>query len=144
MTCIGEMTVSEDRCVCCGEIIPEGTHVCSNCRSKAFPFEPYPSSCYYSSLVGERPNQDDCLRESGTGLCEDCHFYLPNPEMEAEMREYTLEAAIETLKDVYEKAQKMDCVFKPVSWALYQTWRFADQVEKPNLGKRKPQKEPKA
>jgi len=64
--------------------------------------------------------------------------------MEAEMREYTLEAAIETLKDVYEKAQKMDCVFKPVSWALYQTWRFADQVEKPNLGKRKPQKEPKA
>lgn len=22
----------EDRCVCCGRIIPEGSHVCPNCR----------------------------------------------------------------------------------------------------------------
>ena len=138
--------MTEDRCVCCGEIIPEGTHVCQNCKhdyGRIRRFEPYPSSCYYSYLIGERPDQDDCLRESSTGLCEDCHFYLPNPKMEAEMKEYTLEAAIETLRDVYEKAQKMDCVFKPVSWALYQTWRFADQFEKPSLGKRKPQEEPK-
>ena len=24
--------MGEDRCVCCGEIIPEGNQVCSNCR----------------------------------------------------------------------------------------------------------------
>ena len=24
--------MSEDRCVCCGSVIPEGTHVCQNCR----------------------------------------------------------------------------------------------------------------
>ena len=24
--------MGEDRCVCCGEIIPEGNHVCPNCR----------------------------------------------------------------------------------------------------------------
>lgn len=59
------------------------------------------------------------------------------------MKEYTLEVAIETLKDVYEKARKMDWVFKPVSWALYQTWRFVDQFEKSSLEKRKPREEPK-
>ena len=25
---------SADRCVCCGEIIPEGRHVCSSCEQK--------------------------------------------------------------------------------------------------------------
>ena len=25
---------SADRCVCCGEIIPEGTQVCSNCNGR--------------------------------------------------------------------------------------------------------------
>lgn len=24
--------MTEDRCVCCGEIIPEGTMVCENCK----------------------------------------------------------------------------------------------------------------
>lgn len=24
--------MGEDRCICCGEIIPEGNHVCPNCR----------------------------------------------------------------------------------------------------------------
>jgi RNA polymerase subunit RPABC4/transcription elongation factor Spt4 len=25
------MTMNEDRCICCGEIIPEGRMVCPNC-----------------------------------------------------------------------------------------------------------------
>jgi len=27
--------MSENRCVCCGEIIPEGKHVCIRCEMKA-------------------------------------------------------------------------------------------------------------
>lgn len=26
--------MSEDRCVCCGEVIPEGGHVCIQCMAK--------------------------------------------------------------------------------------------------------------
>ena len=27
--------VSEERCVCCGEIIPEGRHICAACMGRA-------------------------------------------------------------------------------------------------------------
>lgn len=27
--------MNEERCVCCGEIIPEGRQVCPNCENKA-------------------------------------------------------------------------------------------------------------
>ena len=26
--------INADTCVCCGDIIPEGSHVCSNCRDR--------------------------------------------------------------------------------------------------------------
>jgi RNA polymerase subunit RPABC4/transcription elongation factor Spt4 len=28
--------MNEDRCICCGEIIPEGRMVCPNCSEKAY------------------------------------------------------------------------------------------------------------
>lgn len=28
--------MSDNRCVCCGEIIPEGRHVCESCERKVF------------------------------------------------------------------------------------------------------------
>ena len=28
--------MEEDRCVCCGEVIPEGSLVCPNCNAKAY------------------------------------------------------------------------------------------------------------
>lgn len=30
-----------NRCVCCGEIIPEGTQVCANCSSRILPADPW-------------------------------------------------------------------------------------------------------
>ena len=89
-------------------------------------------SCYYYTLVGERENVGEQL----CAWADDCEFFHPQLEVENKMEgnnEYTLEQAIENLKCVYEKAEKMECVFKPVAWALYQTWRFADQFEKPKV-----------
>ncbi len=38
--------------------------------------------------------------------------------------------AIEILKANYERALKMEYVTKPLSWALYYTWREIDKEEK--------------
>ena len=43
----------------------------------------------------------------------------------------TLEEAIQTLCEMYGKAVTYDYVQKPVSWALYQTWKISDNKEKP-------------
>ena len=42
-----------------------------------------------------------------------------------------LDTAIKRLNENYQKALKWDFVQKPVSWALYQTWKWADENEKP-------------
>lgn len=49
-----------DRCVMCGAIIPEGSHVCGLCGAMKFPYEPdgkahkCRSGCVYAGkLVGE-------------------------------------------------------------------------------------------
>ena len=39
--------------------------------------------------------------------------------------------AIMTLLDEYSNAQETDYVVKPISYALYQTWRIWDAKEKP-------------
>lgn len=40
-----------DRCVCCGEIIPEGTEVCINCRHQYLESENgQTASCPYESI----------------------------------------------------------------------------------------------
>ena len=39
--------------------------------------------------------------------------------------------AIMTLLDEYSNAQESDYVIKPISYALYQTWRIWDAREKP-------------
>lgn len=45
-------------------------------------------------------------------------------------RMMTLEKAIEILRANYERALKMEYVTKPLSWALYYTWREIDKEEK--------------
>jgi hypothetical protein len=42
-----------------------------------------------------------------------------------------LNTAIKRLNENYQKAIKWDFVQKPVSWALYQTRKWADENEKP-------------
>lgn len=39
----------------------------------------------------------------------------------------TLERAIEILKEEYAKAVKQKHIFNPLAYALYQTWRKADE-----------------
>lgn len=41
-----------------------------------------------------------------------------------------LSTAIRHLTKEYEKAVKLEFVVKPLSYALYQTWRWADKNEK--------------
>jgi len=36
---------------------------------------------------------------------------------------------IKHLKKEYDKAQKVDFIRKPLSFALYQTWRWCDRIE---------------
>lgn len=42
----------------------------------------------------------------------------------------TIEKAIDVLKDYYKKALRSDFVEKPISSALYQTWRKFNAIEK--------------
>ena len=55
---IGVMTMSEERCVCCGEIIPEGRHVCVRCEAGS------DDECFMKVIHGcaECPVKDYCSR----------------------------------------------------------------------------------
>ena len=39
------------------------------------------------------------------------------------------ETAIRKFNEFYDKALKSDYVKKPISWALYQTWKWFDEIE---------------
>lgn len=41
----------------------------------------------------------------------------------------TLEKVVNILTENYERAKKLTFVHKPLSWALYQTWKAVDMVE---------------
>lgn len=43
--------------------------------------------------------------------------------------------AIDKLMENYAYALKWDYVRKPMSWALYQTWKWADENERERRGK---------
>lgn len=47
----------------------------------------------------------------------------------------TLERALKIFYENYNKALSFDFVEKPISYALYQTWRYCDSVEKPRKRK---------
>jgi len=47
------------------------------------------------------------------------------------MREKGIKAAIKMVKDNYELADKNVYVKKPLSYALYKTWRHFNEIEKP-------------
>lgn len=42
----------------------------------------------------------------------------------------TIKHALNHLAKEYEKASKKKFIIKPISYALYQTWRWADKLEK--------------
>ena len=44
----------------------------------------------------------------------------------ANKRNVSLEKAIEMLKAEYERASKLEFVYDPLAWALYQVWKIAD------------------
>lgn len=43
--------------------------------------------------------------------------------------------AIKLLKKNYDRAIRLEAIEKPVSWALFQTWREIDRREKPRKEK---------
>ena len=49
----GAVKVGEERCVCCGEIIPEGTQVCQRCSNKPVPAELEGGGCSWWYVCGE-------------------------------------------------------------------------------------------
>lgn len=45
------------------------------------------------------------------------------------MSRLTIYDAISLLKRIYEKAITLEYVYKPISWALYETWKEFDKRE---------------
>ena len=43
------------------------------------------------------------------------------------------ETAIRKFNEFYDKAVKLSYVEKPISWALYQTWKWSDENEKSRI-----------
>ena len=58
-----------DRCVCCGEIIPEGSQVCGNCVTKAQSTEKRKEWIYREEPNGKRYQMQEIVR------CKDCIEY---------------------------------------------------------------------
>ena len=48
----------------------------------------------------------------------------------------TIEKAIELLQAEYERAQKIECVYNPLAWALYKVWKMADSAGQPKITKK--------
>lgn len=46
-----------------------------------------------------------------------------------------IERVIKKFLEFHDKAKKNDYIIKPVSWALYQTWKWSDEKEKPRKDK---------
>lgn len=44
-----------------------------------------------------------------------------------------MKTAIKELWRNYDRAMDMEFIIKPISWALYQTWRWCDSKEKPRI-----------
>ena len=40
----------EDRCICCGEIVPEGRQVCPSCEARINRAEPRRNTCKYCGI----------------------------------------------------------------------------------------------
>ena len=59
----GENPMSEDRCICCGEIVPEGRMVCPNCEKPK-----KPRKCNY-------PEESDYCAFHYNGICTREHNY---------------------------------------------------------------------
>ena len=51
------------------------------------------------------------------------------------MEEKGIKAAIKMVKDNFKRADKNVCVKKPISYALYKTWRYFDGIEEPRKAK---------
>ena len=44
-------------------------------------------------------------------------------------RREEFDVAIDYLREQYERAQNMPHIHKPLAWALYQTWRWVDEMK---------------
>lgn len=41
-----------------------------------------------------------------------------------------LDKAIKFLREQYERAKRIEVIYNPLAWALYQTWRHVDEPPK--------------
>jgi hypothetical protein len=51
------------------------------------------------------------------------------------MEEKGIKAAIKMVRDNFKRADKNVYVKKPISYALYKTWRYFDGIEEPRKAK---------
>ena len=65
-----------ERCVCCGEIIPEGQQVCPNCRVCTGEDEDDPDPCPCDSCSC----QDSCDGWEARYCCALCRWYQNDPD----------------------------------------------------------------
>ncbi len=47
--------------------------------------------------------------------------------------EILLEKAIKSIRTEYAEAKKRDYIHKPLSYAIYQTWKMVDEIERKKL-----------
>lgn len=109
-------------------------HICSLCHStvRAHPQSVAYKYCPYcgAKMDGKDGAKSEQYREEN---CCDCSYFRNISEIKRGINnEY--ERAIELFKEKYEKAKKLDYVQKPISYALYQTWKIIDKKERKKQG----------
>ena len=55
-----------DRCVCCGTIIPEGSHVCPNCKAAVNQDAGMDAYAYLAKYMSEAKLKEDIKRDNRT------------------------------------------------------------------------------
>lgn len=82
----------EDRCVCCGEVIPEGRQVCPNCEQK------YAGAGHKKLEISE----EESVRTANANLCERIVNVLSDEAYEKRQNEKKYERLCEELSQLPE------------------------------------------
>lgn len=89
----------EDRCVCCGEVIPEGRQVCLNCEQKNAGAGHTKSSNQISDL---ETSEEKSVRAANANLCEKIVNVLSDGAYEKRQNEKKYERLCEELSQLPE------------------------------------------
>ena len=102
--------MSEDRCVCCGEIIPEGTQVCVNCQESVSSMNKCPKCGHKMLIVETRNIRNEILRKR---QCKSCGKYTYSSETTVDSGNFKEKVAAEQrAKQTYNQERALEVARK--------------------------------